>query len=280
MDALVARLNAMCDEQPFHTGWYVKDLRTGWCADRHGDTVVPSASTRKVAILMTALRGVHESRFSLDERITPDNDLATTSGCFQWFKPGFTITFHDVLLMMIIVSDNVSTRRVVETVGLGPVQALCDSLGMRGTTLRGAVPNYSLPRDHGAGVANDTTPRDQGILLEAIVDGSTSGEAAARLGVTPALCAFALDLMSKQRFRDRVPSWLPDGTKVANKTGTLGANMNDVAVIYEGETPRFVFTFFTDHVPEAMPDGRPGRAVVNHLAGQLARATWDALRAG
>ncbi len=29
-------LNQLCDEQPFHTGWYVKNLRTGAVLERHG----------------------------------------------------------------------------------------------------------------------------------------------------------------------------------------------------------------------------------------------------
>jgi beta-lactamase class A len=40
-DTLVHDLNKRCDEQPFHTGWYLKDLRTGATADRHGQVVVP-----------------------------------------------------------------------------------------------------------------------------------------------------------------------------------------------------------------------------------------------
>jgi len=42
---LAARLNALCDAQPFYTGWYLKDLRAGEVAHRHGDQIVPSAST-------------------------------------------------------------------------------------------------------------------------------------------------------------------------------------------------------------------------------------------
>jgi beta-lactamase class A len=271
------RMNELCDAEPFHVGWYLKDLRSGASASRHGDVIVPSASTRKVAILMATLRGVHEGRFALDEAVSPDSDLATTSGCFQWFQPGFTVTFQDVLLMMIIVSDNVSTRHVVGRVGLERVQAVCDTLGMAGTAMRQAVPDYSLPRDHGAGVANDTTPVDQGLLLEAIVAGASDEGAANTLGVTPALCELALDIMSKQRLRSRIPSLLPDGAQVANKTGSLGSNLNDVAVIYGGDEPRFVFTYFTDGVPLESADGLPGRAAADLLAGRLTRTAWDAL---
>lgn len=51
MRALVQRLNRLCDEQPFPTGWYLQDVRTVAEANLSGDLIGPSASTRKVAIL-------------------------------------------------------------------------------------------------------------------------------------------------------------------------------------------------------------------------------------
>ena len=57
-------LHKLCDEQPFHTGWYLKNLRTGETLQRHGDVVVPSASTRKIAIMMTTLQAVHAGKFA------------------------------------------------------------------------------------------------------------------------------------------------------------------------------------------------------------------------
>ena len=50
LDMLVPDINKLCDELPFHSGWYLKDLRTDETAHRHGHVVVPSASTRKVAM--------------------------------------------------------------------------------------------------------------------------------------------------------------------------------------------------------------------------------------
>ena len=34
MNELVQELNRLCDEQPFHTGWYLKDLHSGEEANR------------------------------------------------------------------------------------------------------------------------------------------------------------------------------------------------------------------------------------------------------
>ena len=63
-------LNQLCDEQPFHTGWYVKNLRTGAVLERHGNAVVPSASTRKIAVMMAALKAVNEGELSLSQPVT------------------------------------------------------------------------------------------------------------------------------------------------------------------------------------------------------------------
>src|SRR5690606_13031062 len=126
MEALERRLNELSEEMPFHVGWAVEDLRSGWKASRNGDVVQPSASIRKVAVLMAALREVHAGRIDLDERVPVDTSLDTTSGCLQWFSDGLELRIRDLLLMMIIVSDNVSTRHITGLVGLDKVQALCD----------------------------------------------------------------------------------------------------------------------------------------------------------
>ena len=117
MQALVKQLNQLCDAQPFHTGWYLKDLRTGDTAQRHGDVAVPSASTRKIAIMMAALKAVNDGKLTLDQPVTIDAKYQdNNSGTFQHLQPGFTIQFRDALVMMIIVSDNTCTGTVVDMV--------------------------------------------------------------------------------------------------------------------------------------------------------------------
>ena len=70
MQTLTDTLHELCDAQPFDTGWHLKDLRSGAELDRSGHVVVPSASTRKIAILMTALKAVNEGKLALDQPVT------------------------------------------------------------------------------------------------------------------------------------------------------------------------------------------------------------------
>jgi beta-lactamase class A len=279
LESLATDLHKLCDEQPFHTGWYLKDLRTGEAADRHGHVVVPSASTRKIAIMMTALKAVHEGRLALDQPVTIQAKYQhNDSGCFQHLRPGFTIQFFDALVMMIIVSDNTCTGTVADIVGLDQVNALCRSIGMRGTVHRHGMPPHGLDRHHPLDAVNVTTPTDVGLLLDLILQGTQNPTVAARLGSTPELCQLALDIMSWQKLRNRLPSWLPAGTKVAHKTGTGLRNQNDAGIIYHGEHPLFILTVYTEHLPVELPSGLPGHTAAVQLIGRLGRTCYDALR--
>ena len=277
MNELTKRMNALCDALPFQTNWYLKDLTTGAAANRLGDTPVPSASTRKISIMMAALKAVHDGKLSLDQKVTiqakyQDND----SGTFQHLTPGFWITFRDALVMMIIVSDNTCTGTVVDMVGLDAIQRYCDAVGMTRTVHRFGIPPKLGP-DHTLDQVTTTTPNDQGLLLEAMLRGAEDTAAAAKLGVTPELCRLGLDILSWQKLKTRIPSQLPLGTKVAHKTGTGSRGYMDAGIVYRDGKPLYIITMYTEHVPAELPDGTPGFTAAYQLMGKLARLAWDAI---
>ncbi len=278
IETLTESLNGLCNDQPFQSGWYLKDLSTSESAHRNGDTVVTSASTRKIAILATALKTVNEGRLALDQPVVMEAKYQdNNSGCFQHFQPGFTIQLRDALTMMIIVSDNTCTGTVADMVGLDEINALCRSIGMRGTTHRHGIPPNGLPRDHATDLTNTTTPTDVGLLLDLILAGTTDTGAATRLGCTPELCGLAIDILSWQNLKARLPSMLPQGTKVAHKTGTGARDCNDAGIIFQGDRPLFILTVYTESEAPELQNGTPYVYAATRLIGQLARTCYDAL---
>src|SRR4029450_11370068 len=158
---------------------------SGARADRLGDVPVPSASTRKISIMMAALKAVHDGKLALDQKVIidakyQDND----SGTFQRLTPGFWITFRDALVMMIIGGGNSGPGLVVDLLGLGKIQRFCKSIGMSRTIHRFGIPPRLDP-NHALDQVTSTTPNDQGMLLELILRGSTDPAAAAGMGGTP-----------------------------------------------------------------------------------------------
>ena len=280
MQTLVDQLDSQCDEQSFETGWYLKNLENGETVQRHGEMVFPSASTRKISIMMAALKAVNENRLALDQPVTIEARYQNNkSGTFQHFQPGFTIQFRDALSMMIIVSDNTCTGTIVDMLGLDEINAFCRRIGMKNTIHRFGIPPV-IGRDHTLEEVTTTTPADQGVLLDLIIQGTQDPDVASRLECTPELCRLAIEILSWQKLNWRLPALLPKGTVVAHKTGTGQdwRNNNDAGIIFQGEEPLFILSVYTENVPLEMPDGLPGYTIAGHHIAQLCRTCWDALK--
>ena len=281
MQTLTARLNEMCNELPFHTGWHLKDVSSGETSHLNGDVVVPSASTRKIAILIAALKAVNQGTLSLDQPFVVQSKYQNNdSGCFQHLTPGFAITLRDALVMMIIVSDNTCTGAVSDLVGLDNVNALCQSIGLKGTNHLVGLPPLGLGRNHSLDQVNTTTPNDVGLLLDLILQGSSDPTAADKLGCTTELCQLAIDILSWQKLRNKLPALLPLGTKVAHKTGTgyESRTINDAGIIYQGNEPLFILSAYTENVPVELPDGQAGHAAASALISRICRECYDVLK--
>lgn len=276
---LESGLHALCEAQPFATRFFVKLLGTGQVIARDADTKTPSASTRKVSIIMAALAAAHAGRLDLDEQIPIEDRLkvGVASGTYRYMTSGYVIPLRDAITNMIITSDNVCTQMVLERLSLDEMNAFCAGLGMTGTRHVHLIPPPGLPADHPVTAETYTTAADQALLLELILRGAIDPAASERLGCTPALCAHALDVLSWQQFRTMIPGLLPFETRVCNKTGRGKRGRMDVGLVYRGDRPAYIMTAFTDGVPETMPDGLPGYAAAYATIARLSRACWEAV---
>lgn len=274
-------LNAICDAQTFVTRFSIRNLLTGETFDRGADEETPSASTRKTSIMMAALKAVHEGRLDLDEQITYEARLAeeVASGMFRYMTPGIVISLRDAITGMMVLSDNVCTKMVFERLTLEEVDSYCKSIGMSGTHHRFLIPPLALSPDHTLKSVTTTTARDQVFLLQTILDAQTSPDAAARLGASQDLCAYALQALKNQILRYAIPSRLPVGTVVAHKGGTGKRGRMNAGIVYRNGAPFYIIAAFTDQVPQEMPDGTPGYTLSLETIGRLSRACWDAFQA-
>ena len=244
--------------------------------ERYGSVVVPSASTRKIAIMMAVLKAVNGGELSLSQPVTMASRFKNNdSGCFQHLQSDFVIQLQDALVMMIIVSDNTCTGAVADLVGLEAINALCQSIGMADTVHRYGIPPAGMAGYLPADKTNSTTPADVARLLELILKGVHDNDLASHLGCTSELCQLAIDILSWQRLRNRIPARLPLGTKVAHKTGTTAKNYNDAGIVYADGVPLFLISAYTDSVPVELPSGDPGHTVAYDLTARLSRLCWD-----
>jgi beta-lactamase class A len=111
LDAELARF-------PARAGVWVKHLTTGEEAAVHADDTFNSASVIKIPVLLLAYQMAEQGQLWLTERITiRAEDVRGGSGVFRYHDAGLQPTFRDVLLQMVITSDNTATDIAIAKVG-------------------------------------------------------------------------------------------------------------------------------------------------------------------
>jgi len=115
---LTRLLEAELARLPAKSGIYVKHLGTGEQAGVRPNEEFESASTIKVAVMVLAFRLVDQKKLNLDERyVIKPADYRGGSGIFRYKDPGLNPTIRDVIMEMIITSDNTATDIMIAKVG-------------------------------------------------------------------------------------------------------------------------------------------------------------------
>ena len=103
---------------PGKAGIWVKHLTTGDTAGVRDSEIFNSASVIKIAVMVQAFQMAERGELKLDERSTiRKQDVRGGSGVFRYHDEGLQPTFRDVLLQMIITSDNTATDLAIAKVG-------------------------------------------------------------------------------------------------------------------------------------------------------------------
>lgn len=203
----------------------VHNLADGRWAAYNEAHVYYAASTYKMSLLFEAYRQVDAGERALSDLLTLDEkyaeyDLGTLD--YLGLHAGDTLTLEDALRAMIVVSDTPTAVLLQDTLGAARVDATLRSLGLTGTEFD----NRDLP----------ATAADMARLLEAIAAGEGVGESS-RLAM--------LSLLMQEEVAGGVLSAVPPGTPVAHKTGNLGTNNHDIALVW-GPAGPYIIAVMTD----------------------------------
>ena len=230
---------------PGTAGIWVKHLATGETAGVGDDVLLNSASVIKIPVLVMAFQMAERGAIKLDERITiRKEDIRGGSGVFRYHDAGLQPTFRDVLLQMIITSDNTATDLSIARVGgVARVnawlkdQGYADGLRLTQTTgdLFAKYNALALTDDRNGKTNSDRsywlgeiTARAIGQMLEAIERKTIA---------TAASCEEMLRMLRAQQAGQRRLNHFIT-VPVAHKTGDFPPVLaNDVGIIYARSGP-------------------------------------------
>ena len=232
-------------EFPGKAGIWVKHLKTGETAGVRDTEMFNSASVIKIPVMVLAFQMADKGLLKLDERITISKaDIRSGSGVFRYHDEGLQPTFRDVLLQMVITSDNTATDLAIAKVGgVGRVNAWLKEAGyadgQKLTQTTGELfAKYGAlkPSDDRNAKTNadraywlgEISPRGMGLMFEAIEKKTIASETS---------CNDMLRMLrAQQAGQRRLTHYLT--VPVAHKTGDFPPVLaNDVGIIYARSGP-------------------------------------------
>lgn len=271
-----------------------------------GDRQFASCSVFKVPVLVEAFRQAAAGEFSLLNRWQlSEDDKTVGSGVLQLLDAHLAPTVHDLLTLMIVISDNTAADILVRRLGAERITATMRELGLRNTwvsaTCRRLFELIGLPRDHRlppaerarlwkqhpsdpdaaayhASPENDVTSANDMVNLFAAIQ---TGAGMERIGLGRAECEPMLAILLRQQLNDRLPRYLPGTLDFAHKTGSLSgpwAIHNDAGVLTLESGEHLAIAAFTR---ARVPEGAGPRELsalrrrLDDLIAETARAAYD-----
>ncbi len=192
-----------------------------------------AASTMKVPVLIALFQARDAGRLSLDDTVLVRDRFASIvdgspftlsaaddSETTLYGARGTRRPIRELCEAMIVVSSNLATNILIETVGIEQVRAAARALGATGMDVKRGVEDGLAFR---AGLNNTTNARGLLALFTALATGTAA---------SPASNAEMLAILERQRFNEGIPRGVPAGTRVAHKTGQITSIHHDAGIVY------------------------------------------------
>ncbi len=241
----------------------VKNLKTGEMFLHRQDEPMPTASLIKFPVMVEAYRQDAEKEIDLDELVTLEaSDKVPGSGILtDHFSAGAAFPLRDAVHLMIAFSDNTATNLVLDEIGLGSTAATMERMGYPHTKVYRRDTSIALERSKKFGLGS-TTAAEMIRLCEALYQQQLVSEEASEA---------MLGHMRACDDKDKFPRFLPPGTKVAFKTGSV-EEARTAAGIIETATGPVALCVLTNHNEDRRyhPDNAG-----NRLCADVARAVFD-----
>lgn len=230
-----AQLYQLADSSRGRIGVAAMDLTSGRTISVLGDQPFPMASTSKIAIVATFLEGVDQGRWKLTDKFPMMMPVRSPkfAGPKAPVRPGEVLTAATLIDLAITRSNNHATDALLAVIGGPPaVNRWLKSAGVAGLRLDRDI--TTLVRDDGefdpariVDARDSATPLGMVELLNGLYEGRwlSASSRAVLIG------AMERCLTGRHRIR----AGLPEGTRVAHKTGTLNNTSSDVGFIHTAD---------------------------------------------
>lgn len=217
-------LNTIRDEMlalPGHLGFYYQNLVTGMTYGVHEEELFGAASVIKLPLYLHILSESAAGRMSMTEQLTvTDADKVPICGALTLFTGDVTTDVRTLCKLMISISDNTATNRLIDYATIPGAQAGFSAMGLEKTALTRKLFNRTASAK---GLRNVICPREIGELLARLYRNEF---------VSESVCQEAIDTLLLQQVDHKLNGRICSEVPVAHKTGEDDGLSNDVGIVY------------------------------------------------
>lgn len=205
-------------------GVIIKNENTGDCLQYNEEVVFPAASIIKLSILLELFKRIEKGEFNLEERIVlKESDKVGGFGVLKELDCDVNLTIKDLATLMIILSDNVGTNKLIDILDMGSINNTVKELGMKDTVLGRKMMDGEAKK---RGLDNYTSAKDTLTILEAYLNSSKFIELNAKNRET------IIDILKKQQCNNKLPLLMPNNISFGHKTGDLPGVEHDAGILF------------------------------------------------
>ena len=240
----VDRILAAHPSQTIAVAYY--DLGDGTSLLRKEREVFHAASTMKVPVMLGIFEAVSRGELRLDQPVLVRNEFvsildgskyaleAREDSDKQLYEMiGREVPLDDLVRRMIVRSSNLATNIVIEFIGAKRVMVLMKQIGADDIqVLRGVEDDKAYE----AGMNNTATAYDLMLIFRAlgehrVIDADASEK--------------MIGILAAQEHNRGIPAGLPQGTRVAHKTGSITAINHDAGLVFRPDGSPYALVVLT-----------------------------------
>ena len=247
---------------------YYRDLESADSLLLSPDVRMHAASTMKVPVMIQLYLDRNAGLISLEDSLevtttfssivdgspytlTADSDSDSTLYALE----GQRVSYAHLIELMITYSSNLATNILIQEADAERVTATMRTLGADSIQVLRGVEDGPAFR---AGLSNTTTARDLGVIMSALGKGEVG---------SPGTSEEMLEILGRQHWRTKIPALLPEGTRVAHKTGSITGISHDAGVVYPDSASPYVLVILTRGFEDA--------EAADALAARISRMVYD-----
>ncbi len=265
--ALEARLLPLIEAHQGKVAIAVKNLKTGESYLYRADEPMPTASLIKFPVMVEAYRQAAAGTVDLDKTVALKKaDKVPGSGILTYhFSDGASFPLRDAVHLMIVYSDNTATNLVLDAIGIGSTAATMEKMGYPNTKMHSKVfrrDTSVFPERSKQFGLGSTTASEMIRLCEALQEKEL---------VSASACDEMLAHMRACDDKDKFPRFLPAGTKLAFKTGSVDEIRTAAGILECPAGPVALCVLTRDNVDRRYHPDNAG----NRLCAEVARSVFD-----